>query len=134
MWVWDKTGAGTTRFLEAFCCCRHKNTLTINNLGEERVYLTDTSGSHSSLREVRAERKQDLEAETMEECCLLTPSQPHAQLAFLYNPEFLPREWYCPQWAEPCCITYDLRQSHTDTPQGTHKNPIFVLKELFIHT
>ena len=59
-----------------FWCCDETN-LTQSNLDEERVYLAHTSRPQSITEGIlgRNSIKQELEAESMEELCLLVGSE-----------------------------------------------------------
>lgn len=57
----------------------------------------------------RQKRKAGTEVKSTVEWCLLTCSQTHDQLAFLYNPWPPAQPWYCLQWASPSHINQQLK-------------------------
>jgi hypothetical protein len=47
-----------------------------------------------------------VDAETMEECCLLAYFLWLTQIVYLYNPRLPAQGWHCPQWAGPSTLDH----------------------------
>lgn len=99
------------------CWCHDKTNWTQSSLGEEKVYLAHTSRPQSITEKIlgRNSIKRELDAETVEELCFLACSEDHASLFSLWQCRTTCSWMLLPTVSLANYISYQSRQSLTDT-------------------
>lgn len=112
-------GTNYSNCLKIFYCC--DKTLCQSKLGRKGlIWLTVPHHERKSGQELKQGKNQaaGIDAEAVEECCLLACSSWLAQPAFLCYPGHSAKKWHHSVWGYPSHINHQSRHYSTDLPTG----------------